>query len=136
MNPSAGLHRVSSALALLALLVAAHLGAAAGDMPGPRVLVVHSYAPDFSWTRDLHAGIVSVLQGPEVQGRYRVEYMDAKRHHSPEYIRQLLGIYRQKYAGERFDGIILTDDHALDLMARHWAELFRARPWWPAASTT
>lgn len=99
MNPSAGLHRVSSALALLALLVAAHLGAAAGDMPGPRVLVVHSYAPDFSWTRDLHAGIVSVLQGPEVQGRYRVEYMDAKRHHSPEYIRQLLGIYRQKYAG-------------------------------------
>ncbi|NLW80719.1 MAG: HD domain-containing protein [Desulfovibrionales bacterium] len=128
MNPSAGLHRVSSALALLALLVAAHLGAAAGDMPGPRVLVVHSYAPDFSWTRDLHAGIVSVLQGPEVQGRYRVEYMDAKRHHSPEYIRQLLGIYRQKYAGERFDGIILTDDHALDLMARHWAELFPGTP--------
>ena len=113
---------------LAALLVAWKSDAPAEDEPGPRVLVLHSYAPDFSWTRDLHDGIVSVLQSPEVRGRYRVEYMDAKHHSSPAYLEKLLRLYREKYTLSRFDGIILTDDHALDLVARYQAELFPQTP--------
>lgn len=48
-----------------------------------RVLVLHSYAPDFSWTRDLRAGILSVLDTPEVRACYRVEHLDAKHHDTP-----------------------------------------------------
>lgn len=96
--------------------------------PEPRVLIIHSYAPDFSWTRDLHAGIVSVLQTPEVRADYRVEYMDAKHHTSPAYLERLLGLYREKYAGARFDGIILADNHALDLVARNRDDFFPGTP--------
>ena len=99
-----------------------------GAVSEPRVLVIHSYAPDFSWTRDLHAGIVSVLQTPEVRADYRVEYMDAKHHTSPAYLERFLGLYREKYAGARFDGIILADNHALDLVARNRGDFFPGTP--------
>lgn len=115
-------------LVLAALLVAWNPDLPAEEGPGPKVLVLHSYAPDYSWTRDLHDGIVSVLQSPEVQGRYRVEYMDAKHHSSPAYLERLLHLYREKYTDSRFDGIILTDDHALDLVARYRDELFPQTP--------
>lgn len=117
---------------LLCLLAAAHadvIAAAVSTMPEkPRVLVLHSYAPDFSWTRDMHTGILSVLEAPAVQARYRVEYMDAKHQDSPAYLDRLLDLYREKYRGVRFDGIILTDDHALDFAARYRQELFPDTP--------
>jgi len=116
-------------MVLLCLLAAAPSDAGASEPPGkPRVLVLHSYAPDFSWTRDMHTGIVSVLEAPEVQARYRVEYMDAKHQDSPAYLDRLLELYREKYKGIRFDGIILTDDHALDFAARYRQELFPDTP--------
>lgn len=94
----------------------------------PRVLVIHSYAPDFSWTRDLHAGIVSVLQSSKMWADYRVEYMDAKHYTSPAYQQRFLELLRDKYTGARFDGVILTDNHALDLVARHREKLFPRTP--------
>ena len=115
----------------LAVAISPHPGRAAspdGEGGGPRVLVIHSYAPDYSWTRDLHAGIVSVLDAPEVRARWRVEFMDAKNHDSPAHLAQLLRLYREKYEGARFDGIIVTDDHALDFVARHRNDLFPDTP--------
>lgn len=94
----------------------------------PRVLVLHSYAPDFSWTRDLHTGIVTVLQSPEVRADYRVEYMDAKHHTSPAHQTLFLDLLRDKYATTRFDGVILADNHALDLVSRYREELFPDTP--------
>jgi len=115
---------------LLALaLVLACPAPTRADVDGPReILIIHSYAEDFSWTRDLQAGIVSVLDAPEARSRWRVEYMDAKHHSSPEYEASFLGLLREKYAGKRFDGVILTDDHALDFAARHRRELFPDTP--------
>ncbi|WP_218918272.1 HD domain-containing phosphohydrolase [Desulfobulbus propionicus] len=114
---------LATVLPMLLALLPASVAADATSLR-PRVLVLHSYAPDFSWTRDLHTGILSVLQAPEIQARYRVEYMDAKHHDSPAYIERLLALYREKYSGTQFDGVILTDDHALDLVARHRQDLF------------
>lgn len=115
-------------LILVALFVVLKTDLSAEEVQGPSVLVLHSYAPDYSWTRDLHDGIVSVLQAPEVRARYRVEYMDAKHHTSPAYTRQLLNLYREKYTGSRFDGIIITDDHAFELVTRYRDELFPRTP--------
>ena len=115
-------------LALATFPHPAGAGAADGEGDGPSVLVIHSYAPDYSWTRDLHAGIAAVLDAPEVRARWRVEFMDAKHHDSPAYLGQLLRLYREKYEGARFDGIIVTDDHALDFVARHRHDLFPDTP--------
>ena len=93
MNPAAALLRTLVLLVLAVLgAVSPRLAAAAPAVEGPRVLILHSYAPDFSWTRDLHAGIVSVLDTPEVRARYRVEYLDAKHHDSPAYRARLLAL--------------------------------------------
>lgn len=94
----------------------------------PRVLVLHSYSPDYSWTREMHAGILSALQTGREQAIYRVEYMDAKHDSSPRTIAQLLQLYRVKYTGVKFDGVILTDNPALDLVAGHRNELFPRTP--------
>ena len=128
MNPFTSYRLLFPVIVLAALLVAWRADAPAEDGAGPSVLVLHSYAPDYAWTRDLHDGIVSVLQAPEVHGRYRVEYMDAKHHGSSAYLKQLLRLYREKYTGSRFDGVILTDDHALELVARYRDELFPQTP--------
>jgi HD-GYP domain-containing protein (c-di-GMP phosphodiesterase class II) len=111
-------------IAVLFVLLANVAGAAAAgpdvraaEPDGPKVLVIHSYAQDYVWTRDLHAGIVSVLDDPAARARWRVEYMDAKHHFSPSYQARLLDLFREKYAEEHFDGVILTDDHALDFVA-------------------
>lgn len=98
------------------------------ETAGPRVLVLHSYAQDYAWTRDLHQGILSVLDDPEVRARWRVEHLDAKHHSSPAYQARLFELFREKYAAARFDGIILTDDHALDFAARHRDQLFPGTP--------
>lgn len=116
-------------LALLLPLFAMPVQAATPEAgKAPLVLVLHSYSPEYSWTRDLQAGIVSVLQAPEVQANFRMEYMDAKHHNSPRYLARLLEIYREKYLGAHFDGVILTDNHALDLVARHRDEFFPHTP--------
>ena len=129
MSPTFPLFR-TLVLLVLAVLVAVspRLATAAPAVEGPRVLILHSYAPDFSWTRDLHAGIVSVLDTPEVRARYRVEYLDAKHHDTPAYQARLLELFREKYQATPFDGIIVTDNHALELVARHRAELFPRTP--------
>jgi len=130
MSPPVTPRCPSLILVLLLLLAAVPISAANADAttPRPRVLVLHSYAPDFSWTRDLHAGIISVLEAPEVQARYQVEYMDAKHYSSSSSVKQLVALYREKYKDSPFDGIILTDDHALDLVAQHRDELFPQIP--------
>ena len=118
----------SFSLNISLLLVALTSLAMASDTIRPNVLVLHSYAPDYSWTRDMHAGIVSVLQDVKVNARYRVEFIDAKHQNSPAYQDRLLDLYREKYAASHFDGIILTDDHALDLVAQYRNELFVGAP--------
>lgn len=115
------------ALAALFALMAASIRAET-PVARPSVLILHSYAMDFSWTRDMQTGILSVLQTPEVQANYRVEFMDAKHHDSPAYRERLLALFREKYSSERFDGIILTDNHALDFVASNRDTLFPGTP--------
>lgn len=97
----------------------------------PHILILHSYAPDYSWTRQMHAGILSVLETPGQPASYRVEYLDAKHHDSPTYLEQVFRLYQEKYQRDnpiRFDGIILTDNHALEFAARHREALFPNTP--------
>ena len=101
---------------------------AASDPIRPSILVVHSYSLDYSWTKQMHDGVVSLLEAPEVDARYRVEFLDAKHQHLPDYQHRLLDLYREKFADSHFDGIILTDDHALNLVAKYKDELFPKTP--------
>jgi PAS domain S-box-containing protein len=109
-------------------------GAADGGDAAPshhRVLVLHSYYSEFTWTRDITAGIRERFQEsrrfPDTE--LFIEHMDAKRHPEEDYLRQLVEIYRLKYpAPDAFDLIICSDDQALNFLLDEGKDLFPGVP--------
>lgn len=91
-------------------------------------LVLHSYGLDYGWTEELHVGILEAITASVPGSSFRVEFMDTKNFYSREYLRALVRIYAEKYAQVHFDGVIVTDNNALELMDRHGAELFPGVP--------
>jgi PAS domain S-box-containing protein len=88
------------------------------------VLVLHSYSPDFVWTRSQQEGIDAVFA--PLAGAYdlRIEYLDAVHH--PELLngRLLLDLFRAKLADQRFRVVMTSDNAAFRFALAHRAELF------------
>src|SRR5215471_21213536 len=59
---------------------------------------------------------------------YYTEYFDANRFPHPEYETVYVEFLRQKYAGKRFDLLLLMGDVAMDFVSRHRDELFPGTP--------
>ncbi len=98
--------------------------ASAAEPPAYRLLVLHSYAMDYQWTEGLHQGITQSLQAESPLSQFRIEFMDTKNFFSPEYLESLAATYRHKYAGVALDGILVTDNNALDFITRYGQKLF------------
>ena len=86
----------------------------------PRILVLHSYAPDYSWTRDIDIGIKRVL---DAKLRYKVQwhYMDTKNHPDKEFKRKAGALARRAIDALNPDLIIAVDDDAQEYAAKHYA---------------
>jgi len=59
---------------------------------------------------------------------YYTEYFDANRFPHPEYETVYVDFLRQKYAGKRFDLLLMMGDVAMDFVSRHHDELFSDTP--------
>lgn len=85
----------------------------------PRVMILHSYDPDYSWTRDVDVGIRKLA---DEWSDYSViwHYMDTKRHSDRAWLERAGKTARQ--AVERIDPdvLILVDDLAQDLVGRYY----------------
>ncbi len=94
----------------------------------PLVLVLHSYSPDYEWTRLQQRGIDAVFGPLERDYRLRIEYLDLA--NSPQLARGplLLDLYRSKYAGERFAVVLTSDNGAYQFALSHRAALFPDAP--------
>jgi len=79
------------------------------------ILVLNSYHQGFKWTDDITSSIISELND---SSKYRiyVEYMDSKRFQTTEYFNQLNQLYQLKYKGTHLEGIICSDNNALDFI--------------------
>lgn len=86
------------------------------QLSNPRVLVLHSYHEGFTWTDNVTRGIRSVFtkEAPDVELLF--EFMDVKRLYTDEYLHELREFYRFKYAGQKIDAMISSDDHALEFL--------------------
>jgi signal transduction histidine kinase len=82
------------------------------------VLIIHSYYPTYEWSRAITAGILDSLSNSVYHdSEVYFEYMDAKRHFSPEYFASLAEVYKYKYKdAEKFDLIICSDNYAIDFL--------------------
>lgn len=77
----------------------------------PRILILHSYAPDYSWTRDIDLGLKRVL---DAKLRYKVQwhYMDTKNHPSTEFKRKAGALAYRAIEALNPDVVIASDDDA------------------------
>lgn len=109
---------LSTLLAGLFVIATAVL-AVAHNLHKPKVLVLHSYGPDYAWTRDMDKGLRRGFLNPD---RYtlRWHYMDLKRHPWPE-AKEQAGIQARdvidKWAP---DLVIALDDDAQKFAAQHY----------------
>lgn len=104
-------------------------GAAAVAECEPRtVLVIHSYAPDYSWTRTQNDGIVATLGALPCPPHVRIEYLDSKYVQAEAYFAELAQILASKYQDTRIDGAITTDNTAFGFVEDYGRAIFGDAP--------
>jgi two-component sensor histidine kinase len=102
---------------------------ATGFTPLQRVLVIHSYGPDYQWTRDLDKGIRDTVRaGREETVAVHSEFLDTKYHSSPEYFAATAEFLSDKYAAWNFDVLVVTDNLALEFIRTYRDAVFGPVP--------
>ncbi len=94
----------------------------------PNILVLHSYHQGFLWTDNITRGILNIFQTQSVPPDIHWEYLDTKRHplnNSADYLERML---LSKYAQNKFDVIIVTDNNALALVTDLNDNIFKNIP--------
>jgi len=84
----------------------------------PRILVLQSYHPSFSWTAGIDQGIKNILDKHLFNVRWH--YMDTKRHPSESYKQRAGETARQMIKSWKPDVIIAIDDNAQQYVARYY----------------
>ncbi|OGK04872.1 MAG: hypothetical protein A2W80_16215 [Candidatus Riflebacteria bacterium GWC2_50_8] len=92
------------------------------------ILVLHSYSPDFVWTRSQQEGIDAVFGPLAATCDVWIEYLDAL--HNPELLKGtlILDLLRAKLMNLRPRIILTSDNAALNFARAHRAELFPDAP--------
>lgn len=94
----------------------------------PRVLVLNSYHPGFTWSDNVMEGIRAELEQSDLNPELTFEYMDTKQN-SPETVFPALEqLYRTKYQEQAFDVIIVSDNNGLDFLLERRQRLFPGVP--------
>jgi signal transduction histidine kinase/ActR/RegA family two-component response regulator len=90
----------------------------------PRVLVLNSYHPQYTWTEELVRGVRGELSYLPPEHLF-IEFMDARRMVDDDaYLGLLVDAYAHKYRQFPPDVIISSDDSALAFLLTHRATLF------------
>lgn len=106
---------------LLIFLLATALSIVAFNLQKPRILVLHSYDHDYSWSRDVSVGIRRILdQKPQYAVRWF--YMDTKRHPWPDYKENIAASARRTIDHWKPDIVIAVDDDAQQYVMRHYLD--------------
>ena len=92
------------------------------------VLIINSYHPSLTWTKQQTESIVNELAHLDPGTRVNVEYMDWKRFPNQANLDNLYRLYKHKYENLKLDVIVTTDDAALAFALKHRQELFSNAP--------
>lgn len=98
------------------------------SIQSPKILIIHSYNPEYKWTENQYTGIMEAL---ETLGREYIvytEYLDWKRFPNEQHIELMRKIFEEKYPGKHIDLIMTTDDRATQFALANRKELFSDAP--------
>jgi PAS domain S-box-containing protein len=92
------------------------------------VLYFNSYHHGYRWSDEILEGISEVLSKSEYKVDLQIEYMDSKKYVDDQINSSLFKLYKEKFVGEDFDVIIVSDNHAYNFVIEHRVELFPGVP--------
>ncbi len=95
-----------------------------GDTKRKEVLIIHSYHPSLSWTRDVTKGIEEGFGKSGESLDLSMEYMDTRRYRGPDYRERLDKLFLYKLSDKQFDLIIVSDNDAFKFALANRASLF------------
>ena len=113
-------------LLLLPILFAP--GVSNGEGVKKNVLYLNSYHHGYKWSDAEFDGIRSMLDSGPYEIDLQVEYLDAKKYNTAPVIQGLYEVFLKKFAGERFDVVIVSDDDALIFALHSRPTLFPGVP--------
>jgi len=87
----------------------------------PRIFILQSYSPAYSWTRDVNVGLRRVLDAHK-RLSLRWYYMGTKRHPWPAYRAKAGRLALRAIRAWKPNVIIAVDDDAQQLVARHFVD--------------
>lgn len=88
------------------------------NMKTQTLLLLNSYHRGFKWSDDITDAVLTEFRD-STKYHVFVEYMDSKRFQSEGYFDQLHTLYYHKYTSFPIDGIICSDNNALDFVISH-----------------
>ncbi|MFP5491482.1 MAG: hypothetical protein ACLGG0_08280, partial [Bacteriovoracia bacterium] len=88
------------------------------------ILILHSYDMSYAWTQKLQLGLASELENLRGEFEIHVEFLDAKKHRSPENFSRIANSIAEKYAKEPLQYVITTDDDAFNFYLEYFQQLF------------
>ncbi len=94
----------------------------------PRVLILHSYHSPYVWTDRIMDGMMSILRLADDKIDIYTEYLDAQRIPKQASWPAFEHCLKVKYAGEKFDVILASDDDMLDFLIPRYEALFPDTP--------
>ena len=108
-------------IAMALLVVIMVLAAVTRRADRARIMVVHSYAVDYVWVRDVDVGFQRVFGGLQ-QAEVRYHYMATKLNPSADYKRRAGIAARNAIDTFQPDVLITVDDNAQNLVAEHYLD--------------
>lgn len=85
----------------------------------PRLMVLHSYGPDYVWTRDVNEGLKRVL-GKNYWLTVRYHYLHTNLFNGKDELRRASLAARQAVEQFRPDVLLAIDDHAQELVGKYY----------------
>lgn len=88
------------------------------------VLYLNSYHHGYEWSDNILDGVRSILDESEYKIDLQIEYMDAKKFNYEDVTGMLLRLYLEKFDGEDFDVVMVSDNDAFAFASQYRDVLF------------
>ena len=92
------------------------------------VLYINSYHNGYKWSDSLLEGVRTVLNNSNYKVDLQIEYMDAKKFHYDTLKENHFALFKEKFVGESFDIVVISDNDALNFVNQYREELFPGVP--------
>ncbi len=92
------------------------------------VLYINSYHNGYKWSDSELEGVRSVLNNSRFKVDLQIEYMDAKKFEYGSLKENHFALFQEKFAGESFDIVVISDNDALNFVNQYRKVLFPGVP--------